>query len=1211
MSLVFGCGDTSGDEVAEPTGPDSGGIVGGGVDGGGTGGVADDSCVNRCGAKAPSGCGCDNDCFTRGDCCFDRQTECGPFKPPVPDNPEPSKSCKGQCGHLAPSGCSCKDGCEEANNCCHDKKQFCGETVSAEDPVEKTCEGFCGKKAPTGCWCHNECHENGSCCPDKVHFCGDFKPPPVEEPGKSCEGICGQQADSGCWCNNDCHENNDCCEDKVLFCGEFEPPPVEDPSASCEGICGQQADSGCWCDNGCHEFGNCCEDKVTWCGEFNPPVETQCDGFCGEMSPAGCWCNNECHANDNCCEDKVQFCGAFVPPEEPDQDSCLGICGQQAPGGCWCHNDCHLDDSCCGDKELQCGEFDPPDEPLSSCQGICGAVAQSGCWCNNECHANDNCCADKVEACGPAPDSCIGRCGEEAPSGCSCIDGCETEATCCPDKVDECGSPPEEAEGSCEGLCGEQTPQGCWCDELCEFNEDCCDDVTEHCGAVTPIPEGSCAGICGDQAPEGCWCDDTCHSSNDCCPDKEAQCGGAPEPDTATCQGICGEQAASGCWCDVSCEASGDCCQDKQDFCGATTCESLGHSEGPCLGILNGTKCGEEGAYTCTTLENVGMNCWVLTEACTPTQVCEDPLTGPAKCVADEANPANSCNNLCGQQAPGGCWCDSLCEQQDDCCPDKEAQCGETTCEDLGHPKGGCSGILNGSKCEENQPFNCQPVGILKCWVQSDTCTEAEICEDPLGPTGAHCEADPNNALNSCADNCDGQAPSGCWCDAQCDANGDCCPDKDEQCGGTTCEQLGFDLGECGFFSGSKCEEGQPHACQEQGSLSCWVQTDICGEGDICVDPFGPTGAHCEADPDNEINSCAGVCGGQAPGGCWCDDQCETNDDCCPDKEEQCGEATCESLGFDQGQCGVFSGGSKCADNNAYECQSQGPFSCWVLSEGCAEGFVCKDPLGPTGASCVVDDGSPLNSCAGNCGGQAPGGCYCDAQCEQTGDCCADKEEQCGGTTCEQLGFEGGECGTFSGSKCEGGNPWECIDQGPVSCWVQTATCADNETCTDPITSGAKCVVDPENPDNSCAGNCGGQAPGGCFCDEQCEQTGDCCEDKNDVCGASTCEGLGHELGSCGFFDGSKCEGGQPYECQDIGDLDCWVQTETCEPGQECVDPFGPTGAHCQGEADPGPDPNSCKDLCGEQAPGGCWCDELCEANEDCCEDKATECPPE
>jgi len=83
------------------------------------------------------------------------------------------------------------------------------------------------------------------------------------------------------------------------------------------------------------------------------------------------------------------------------------------------------------------------------------------------------------------------------------------------------------------------------------------------------------------------------------------------------------------------------------------------------------------------------------------------------------------------------------------------------------------------------------------------------------------------------------------------------------------------------------------------------------------------------------------------------------------------------------------------------------------------------------------DTGGGDNSCVGNCGAQAPGGCWCDSQCAQFGDCCSDKAAACDA---------------------------------------------------------------PPDP-NSCVGNCGQQAPGGCWCDSQCVNFGDCCTDKSPVCG--------------------------------------------------------------------------------------------------------------
>lgn len=81
--------------------------------------------------------------------------------------------------------------------------------------------------------------------------------------------------------------------------------------------------------------------------------------------------------------------------------------------------------------------------------------------------------------------------------------------------------------------------------------------------------------------------------------------------------------------------------------------------------------------------------------------------------------------------------------------------------------------------------------------------------------------------------------------------------------------------------------------------------------------------------------------------------------------------------------------------------------------------------------------GGDPNSCEEYCGEQAPGGCYCDSECTQYNDCCADFEATCG-------------------------------------------------------------VAEPDP--NSCSGTCGEQAPGGCYCDAQCTNFGDCCDDYASAC---------------------------------------------------------------------------------------------------------------
>ena len=89
--------------------------------------------------------------------------------------------------------------------------------------------------------------------------------------------------------------------------------------------------------------------------------------------------------------------------------------------------------------------------------------------------------------------------------------------------------------------------------------------------------------------------------------------------------------------------------------------------------------------------------------------------------------------------------------------------------------------------------------------------------------------------------------------------------------------------------------------------------------------------------------------------------------------------------------------------------------------------------------ACGAGGGDPA-SCLGVCGGQAPAGCYCDADCVKYGDCCTDACKLCG-----------------------------------------------------------QCLTVP--PDESCGGKCGGQAPAGCYCDVDCLKYGDCCKDACDSCG--------------------------------------------------------------------------------------------------------------
>jgi len=161
------------------------------------------------------------------------------------------------------------------------------------------------------------------------------------------------------------------------------------------------------------------------------------------------------------------------------------------------------------------------------------------------------------------------------------------------------------------------------------------------------------------------------------------------------------------------------------------------------------------------------------------------------------------------------------------------------------------------------------------------------------------------------------------------------------------------------------------------------------------------------------------------------------------------------------------------------------------------------------------------NSCDGHCGGNA-GNCYCDDTCQQFGDCCDDVCFECNASFCT---CDGNCNGSVSGDWCYCDS---ICSQPPYDCCNDVCDeCSFLSFCPDP---------------NSCDGHCGGQAPGGCYCDSDCEDFGDCCAD---VC-------------------------------------------------NEC-------NVHC-------PSPYSCVNNCNGQAPGGCWCDSLCESNNDCCADSCNVC---
>jgi hypothetical protein len=103
-------------------------------------------------------------------------------------------------------------------------------------------------------------------------------------------------------------------------------------------------------------------------------------------------------------------------------------------------------------------------------------------------------------------------------------------------------------------------------------------------------------------------------------------------------------------------------------------------------------------------------------------------------------------------------------------------------------------------------------------------------------------------------------------------------------------------------FLQARIDEFEPgNACRSDGACNeaCTVNGQV-NDADCAPNHCGADGAcaracvddpDCAAPPPPPSNSCVGLCGSQAPAGCFCDQQCQSFGDCCPDKVEVCGGA--------------------------------------------------------------------------------------------------------------------------------------------------------------------------------------------------------------------------------------------------------------------------------------------------------------------------------
>ena len=1044
--------------------------------------------------------------------------------------------------------------------------------------------------------CGNEAGEavetDQGCTPDCAgRECGD----------DGCGGSCGVCNDGAFCTSEECTEG--LCEATVTegcFIDDTCVPPGQDhPDDPCAACTPELSDSlwsalpdGTKCGGGgaCFE-GVCCDPDQACAGK--DCGDDGCGGTCGECTDGDACVDGVCTVADclaclpwQICDDDLDIC---VDPEPTGGDcpaagdmlgtDCKDVAGVGCCDGstlyyCGADNGCPNGEATClctvecgsGADGLSCGwmvDADAPHGGLYMCVKAATAAGEpTGLFpwqCKDVCHPD---CDGKQ--CGD--DGCDGSCGDCHPDIEECVEGT------CACLFSECGA------GCC--LEGETCFEDSCCAPVCDGKEcgddgcggtcgDCSDD--DACNGVEVCEEGACLP---GEAPT---CDDENPCTDDSC-DSETGCVNAPntEPcddgDVCTVEDTCADGACVG-GAALVCDDENPCTDDSCD------------PETGCANVANTEPCSDG-------------------DACNGEEACADGVCQAGESpVCDDENPCtdDSCDSEAGCiSAPNTEPCDDgdACTTADTCTDsacvggaapvcDDENPCTDDSCDS----EVGCVNAPNTEPCDDG-----------------DACTTADTCADSacVGGAAPVC-ADENPCTD---DSCDSElgcvnAPNTGPCD-----DGDACTTAD------TCAE-----GACVGGAAPICVDENPctdDSCvPDTGCLytpntapcddldACTTQ-DTCADG-VCVGGAAPVCTDENPCTDDSCESETGCVNTFNTSPCDDLDACTTGDTCSGGAcigggATDCGDSDACTVDTCEGLVGCIHTPLECDDDNLCTndtcnsetgcvfmqqlCDDENPCTADSCDEGTGE-CVFNDAL-KNGTSC--DDDNPCTTAdaclAGVCAGvQLLGCCLEDVDC-QPNEICVDNGcvcvPACGGKACGPDGC-GGFCGECSvGFACEDGlcigvtcdKAWEvpdCLGDCAPQAWIGNGACDDGSTGAYFACAGYGWDAGDCDP---CEPNCTGME---CGLDPICNYPCGSC-DESDYCLDGVCMECSCELAECGTGP-------------------CGEDCGLCPEGTGCVDNI------CE--------PMTCEGACGDMAPMGCWCDDLCFGYGDCCEDICDFCEAE